>query len=64
MLSDTQIDESVKDRYAFTNVDRNYADDVNDSFSDFDFDQEPNKYCTGNEVCNLPVVEFKDYKKN
>ena len=62
-IDDTEIDESVEDHYAFTNVNRNYADAVYDSFSDFDFDQEPNNYCNENEVWDLPVVEFKDHKK-
>ena len=60
-IDDTEIDESVEDHYAFTNVNRNYADAVYDSFSDFD--QELNNYCNDNEVCNLPVDEFKDYKQ-
>ena len=59
-IDDTEIDESVEDHYAFINVNRNYADAVYDSFSDFDFDQEPNNE---NEVCNLPDDEFKDYKQ-
>ena len=62
-VDDTVIDEGVEDHYAFTNVNRNYADPIYDSFSDFDFDQEPNNYCNENEVCNLTVVEFKDHKK-
>ena len=61
-IDDTDIEESVEDHYAFTNVDRNYDDAVNDSFSNFDFDQEPNNYCNESEISNLPVVEFKDYK--
>ena len=61
-IDDTEIDDSVEDHYAFTNVNRNYANAVYDSFSDFDFDQEPNNYCNENEVCNLSVVEFKDHK--
>ena len=63
-IDDTEIDVSVEDHYAFTNVNRNYADAVYDSFSDFDYDQEPNNSCNENEVFNLPVVEFKDHKKN
>ena len=59
-INNTEIDESMEDHYAFTNVNRNYADAVYDSFSDFDFDQEPNNE---NEVCNLPDDEFKDYKQ-
>ena len=62
-IDDNEIDKSVEDHYAFTNVNRNYADAVYDSFSDFDYDQEPNNYCHENEVCNLPAVEFKDHKK-
>ena len=62
-IDDTEIDESVEDHYAFTNVNRNYADAVYDSFSDFDFDQEPNNYCNENEVCNLTVDEFKTINK-
>ena len=62
-IDDNEIDENVEDHYAFTNVNRNYADAVYDSFSDFDYDQEPNNYCNENKVCNLPAVEFKDHKK-
>ena len=62
-IDDTEIDESVEDHYAFTTVNRNYADAVYNSFSDFDYDQGPNNYCNENEVCNLPVDEFKDYKQ-
>ena len=62
-IDDTEIDESVEDHYAFTNVNRNYAGTVYDSFSDFVYDQEPNNYCNENEVCNLPVDEFKDCKQ-
>ena len=62
-IDDTEIDESVEDHYAFTTVNRNYADAVYNSFSDFDYDQGPNNYCNENEVCNQPVDEFKDYKQ-
>ena len=62
-VSDNDFDENVEDHYAFTNVNRNYADAVYDSFSNFDFDQEPNDYCNENGVCNLPVAEFKESKK-
>ena len=62
-IDDTETDESVEDHYAFTNVNRNYAGAVYDSFSDFVYDQEPNNYCNENEVCNLPVDEFKDCKQ-
>ena len=59
-VSNNYFDENVEDHYAFTNVNRNYADAVYDSFSNFDFDQELNNYCNENEVCNLPVAEFKE----
>ena len=62
-IDNIEIEESLEDHYAFTNVNRNYADAVYDSFSDFDFDQEPKNYCNVNEVCNLPVDEFKDNKQ-
>ena len=62
-IDDTEIDDSVEDHYAFTNVNRNYADAFYEYFSDFDFDQKPNNYCNENEVCNLSVDEFKDYKR-
>ena len=47
-IDDTEIDERVEDHYAFNNVNRNYADTIYDSFSDFDFDQEPKNYCNEN----------------
>ena len=53
-IGNTEFDESVS---------RNYTDAVEDSFSDFDFDQEPNNYCNENEVSDLSIDEFKDYKK-
>ena len=62
-IDDTEIDDSVEDHYTFTNVNRNYADAFYEYFSDFDFDQKPNNYCNENEVCNLSVDEFKDYKR-
>ena len=62
-IDDTEFDESVEEHYAFTNVTRNYTEAVEDSFSDFGFDQEPNNYCNENEVHDLPIDDFKDYKK-
>ena len=62
-IDDTEIDESgVADYYAFTNVTRGYDEAVEDSLSDFDYDQEPNNYCDDNEV-DLPIDDFKDHKK-
>ena len=44
-IDDSEINESITDHYGFTNVSRNYTEAVEDSFSDFDFDQELNNYC-------------------
>ena len=44
------------------NVSRNYTEAIEDSFSDFDFDQEPNNYCNENEIRDLEIDNFKDYK--
>ena len=37
-------------------------DAIGDSFAGFDFSQEPNNYCSYDEICN-EVTEFKDAKK-
>ena len=61
-INNTEIDESVEDHYAFTNVNRNYANAVYDSFSDFDFDQEPNNHCNENAIyllMNLKTINKK-----
>ena len=44
------------------NVSRDYTEAVEDSFSDFDFDQEPNNYCNENEIRDLEIDNLKDYK--
>ena len=56
------IEESVTDHYVFTNVSRDYTEAVEDYFSDFDFEQESNNYCNENEIHDLEVDNFKDYK--
>ena len=61
-IDDSVIEESVTDHYGFTNVSRDYTQAVEDSFSDFDYDQEPNNYCNENEIHDLEVDNFKDYK--
>ena len=61
-IDDSEINESIADHYGFTNVSRDYAEAVEDSFSDFDFDQEPNNYCNENEIRDLEIDNFKDYK--
>ena len=50
---DSEINESITDHYGFTNVSRDYTEAVEDSFSDFDFDQEPNNYCNENKIRDL-----------
>ena len=61
-IEDSVIEESVTDHYGFTNVSRDYSEAVEDSFSDFDFEQEPNNYCNENEIHDLEVHNFKNYK--
>ena len=61
-IDDFEINESITDHYGFTNVSRNYTEPVEDYFSDFDFDQEPNNYCNENEIHDLEIDNFKDYK--
>ena len=61
-IDDSEINESITDHYGFTNVSRDYTEAVEDSFSDFDFDQEPNDYCNENEIRDLEIDNFKDYK--
>ena len=62
-IDDTEYNESVEDYYAFTNVSRDYSEAVEDSFSDFNYDQEPNNYCNENEVYDLPTDKFKNSEK-
>ena len=61
-IDDSEINESTIDHYGFTNVSRDYTEAVEDSYSDFDFDQEPNNYCNENEIRDLEIDNFKDYK--
>ena len=56
------IEESVSDYYGFTNVSRDYSDAIQDSFSDFDYNQEANNYCDENELDDLKIDDFKDFK--
>ena len=46
----------------FENVSTEYDDAIGDSFTGFDFSQEPSSYCSDGEICNK-VSEFKDSKK-
>ena len=61
-IGDSEINESITDHYVFINVSRDYTEAVEDSFSDFDLDQEPNNYCNENEIRDLEIDNFKDYK--
>ena len=61
-IDDSVVEESATDHYGFTNVSRDYTEAVEDSSSDFDFEQEPNNYCNENEIHDLEVDNFKDYK--
>ena len=61
-IDDSVIEESITDHYSFTNVSRDYTEAVEESFSDFDFEQEPNNYCNENEIHDLEIDNFKDYK--
>ena len=61
-IDDSVIEESITDHYGFTNVSRDYTEGVEESFSDFDFEQEPNNYCNENEIHDLEIDNFKDYK--
>ena len=54
-IDDSEINESITDHYGFTNVSRNYTEVAEDSFSDFDFDQESNNYCNENEIRDLEI---------
>ena len=58
----TEQNESVENYYVFENVSTEYDDAIGDSFTGFDFSQEPSSYCSDGEICNK-VSEFKDSKK-
>ena len=57
-IDDSEVNESITDHYGFTNVWRNYTKALEDSFSDFDFDQELNNYCNENEIRDLEIDNF------
>ena len=57
-IDDSDVEESLIDHYAFTNVSKDNTQAVEESFSDFDYDQEPNKYCNENEIDNLEIDNF------
>ena len=62
-IDDSFVEESVTDYYVFTNVSREYNDAIQDSFSDLDYDQEPNNYCADeNELHDSKIDDFNDSK--
>ena len=61
-IDDTEYNESVENYCAFEHVSREHDDAIGDSFAGFDFSQEPNNYCSYDEICN-EVTEFKEAKK-
>ena len=61
-IDDSVTEESVTDYYGFTNVSRDYTEAVEDSFSDFDHNQEANNYCVEDDLYDLKIDDFKDYK--
>ena len=61
-IDDSDVEESLTDHYAFTNVSKDYTQAVEESFFDFDYDQEPNNYCNENKIDDLEIDNFKDYK--
>ena len=62
-IDHSAIEQDVSEYYGFTNVLRQYDNAIQDSFSDFDFNQEANNYCNDDDdLQNLEVGEFKNYK--
>lgn len=43
---ENKFDENVEDYYTFTNVSRRIEEAMQDSFINFDYSQEDNKYCS------------------
>ena len=62
VIDDSVIEESMTDYYGFTNVSRDFTEAVEDSFSDFDHNQEVNNYCVEDDLYDLKIDDFKDYK--
>ena len=62
---ENKFDENIEDYYTFTNVSRSIEEAMQDSFINFDYSQEDNKYysddCHPSEEIN---DEFKDPAKN
>ena len=61
-IDDSVIEQDVTEYYGFTNVSKDYTEAVQDSFSDFDYDQEANNYCVEDDLHDIKIDEFKDYK--
>ena len=61
-IDDSVIEQDVTEYYGFTNVSKDFTEAVQDSFSDFDYDQEANNYCVEDDLHDIKIDEFKDYK--
>ena len=59
-IDDSVIEQDVTEYYGFTNVSKDYTEAVQDSFSDFDYDQEANNYCVEDDLHDIKIDEFKD----
>ena len=57
-------DQNASDYYGFTNIERSYDDAIQDSLTDFDFNQEANNYNYDDDDDNLKetVDNFKDFE--
>ena len=55
-------DQNESDYYGFTNVMREYDDAIQDSLTDFDYNQEASNYVTENNDDDERIDEFKDFE--
>ena len=54
-IDDSVIEQDVTEYYGFTNVSKDYTEAVQDSFSDFDYDQEANNYCVEDDLHDIKI---------
>ena len=55
-------DQNASDYYGFTNIERSYDDAIQDSLTDFDFNQEANNYNYDDDDLKETVDNFKDFE--
>ena len=55
-------DQNASDYYRFTNIERSYDDAIQDSLTDFDFNQEANNYNYDDDDLKETVDNFKDFE--